>query len=88
MSTDVLLREHNEIEQSLPRNEFTPSHLTEVVEHFDQMNLHESLLRVIYDFGLERPTDVQQRALKPCISGSIATVSLKLKCFSINIHSS
>ncbi|CAM4847202.1 unnamed protein product, partial [Rotaria magnacalcarata] len=67
--TDILSREHNEIEESLSRDEFTLSRLTEVVEHFDQMNLHESLLRGIYGFGLEHPTDVQQYALKPCILG-------------------
>ncbi|CAM4840294.1 unnamed protein product [Rotaria magnacalcarata] len=33
------------------------------------MNLHESLLRGIYGFGLEYPTNVQQYALKPCILG-------------------
>ncbi|CAF2905510.1 unnamed protein product [Rotaria sp. Silwood2] len=33
------------------------------------MNLREPLLRAIYGYGLERPSDVQQRALKPCISG-------------------
>ncbi|CAF4183796.1 unnamed protein product [Adineta steineri] len=33
------------------------------------MNLRESLLRGIYAYGFERPTDIQQRALKPCISG-------------------
>ncbi|CAF3684496.1 unnamed protein product [Rotaria socialis] len=67
--TDVLSQEHNEIKESLSKDEFTLSRLTEVVEHFNQINLHESLLRGIYGFGLERPTDVQQRALKPCILG-------------------
>ncbi|CAF1180155.1 unnamed protein product [Adineta steineri] len=33
------------------------------------MNLRESLLRGIYAYGFERPTDIQQRTLKPCISG-------------------
>ncbi|CAF1336469.1 unnamed protein product [Rotaria sordida] len=33
------------------------------------MNLRELLLRGIYGYGLERPSDVQQRALSPCISG-------------------
>ncbi|CAF4311834.1 unnamed protein product, partial [Rotaria sordida] len=33
------------------------------------MNLREPLLRGIYGYGLERPSDVQQRALSPCISG-------------------
>ncbi|CAF0764413.1 unnamed protein product [Rotaria sordida] len=33
------------------------------------MNLREPLLHGIYGYGLERPTDVQQRALKACTSG-------------------
>ncbi|CAF0721706.1 unnamed protein product [Adineta steineri] len=39
------------------------------VEHFDQLNLRESLLRGIYNYGFERPAELQQRTLKPCISG-------------------
>jgi superfamily II DNA/RNA helicase len=78
-STDVLSRERNDIKPSLPRDETTLSRLTEVVEHFDQMNLREPLLRGIYGYDFERPSDVQQRALKPCISGSFSIISLKLK---------
>jgi len=78
-SRDVLSRERNEIKPSLPRDETTLSRLTEVIEHFDQMNLREPLLRGIYGYGFERPSDVQQRALKPCISGSFSIISIKLK---------
>ncbi|CAF4183568.1 unnamed protein product, partial [Adineta steineri] len=42
---------------------------TEVVEQFKQMNLREPLLRGIYGYGFERPSDIQQRAIKPCILG-------------------
>jgi translation initiation factor 4A len=42
---------------------------TETVEQFDQMYLHEPLLRGIYGYGLERPSAFQQRAIKPCILG-------------------
>ncbi|CAF4158394.1 unnamed protein product, partial [Adineta steineri] len=45
------------------------SYWTEVVEQFEQMNLREPLLRGIYGYGIERPSDVQQRAIKPCILG-------------------
>jgi translation initiation factor 4A len=41
-----------------------------VVEQFDQMNLREPLLRGIYGYGFERPSAIQQRAIKPCILGS------------------
>ncbi|CAF0997336.1 unnamed protein product [Adineta steineri] len=33
------------------------------------MDLCESLLRGISRYGTENPTDIQKRALKPCISG-------------------
>ncbi len=41
-----------------------------MVEQFDQMNLREPLLRGIYGYGFERPSAIQQRAIKPCILGS------------------
>ena len=47
------------------------SNWTEVVEQFDQMNLREPLLRGIYGYGFERPSAIQQRAIKPCILGSL-----------------
>jgi hypothetical protein len=80
-STDVLSQERDEIKPSLPRDEITLSCLTEAVEHFDQMNLRETLLRGIYGYGFEHPSEIQQRALKPCISGSFSVISLKLKLF-------
>ena len=40
-----------------------------MVENFDQMNLREPLLRGIYGYGFERPSAIQQRAIKPCILG-------------------
>ena len=75
----VLSAERNEVKASLPRDPTTLSRLTEVIEVFDQMNLREPLLRGIYGYGLERPADLQQRALKPCISGSFSYIFLKLK---------
>ncbi|CAF3868397.1 unnamed protein product [Rotaria sp. Silwood1] len=41
------------------------------------MNLREPLLRGIYDYGFERPVDVQQHALKPCISSYNAIVQVQ-----------
>ncbi len=35
------------------------------------MNLHEPLLRGIYGYGFERPSKIQQRAIKPCILGKL-----------------
>ena len=47
------------------------SNWTEVVEQFDQMNLREPLLRGIYGYGFERPSAIQQRAIKPCLLGTL-----------------
>ncbi|CAF3454452.1 unnamed protein product [Rotaria socialis] len=69
LKNDTNQRASRDVRPCLPRDETTLSRLTEVVEHFDQMNLREPLLRGIYSYGYERPADVQQRALKPCISG-------------------
>ena len=49
------------------------SNWTDLAESFDQMNLHEPLLRGIYSFGFERPSAIQQRAIKPCIMGESET---------------
>ena len=45
---------------------------TEIVEQFEQLHLREPLLRGIYGYGFERPSAIQQRAIKPCILGSFA----------------
>lgn len=45
------------------------SNWTEKVNEFDQMNLHEPLLRGIYGLGFERPSAIQQQAIKPAILG-------------------
>ncbi|CAF4111048.1 unnamed protein product, partial [Adineta steineri] len=45
------------------------SNWTEKVQDFDQMNLHEPLLRGIYGYGFERPSAIQQQAIRPCILG-------------------
>ena len=49
------------------------SNWTDLAESFDHMNLHEPLLRGIYNFGFERPSAIQQCAIKPCIMGELGT---------------
>jgi len=49
--------------------EFTQSRGIEVVHTFDEMGLREELLRGIYAYGFERPSAIQQRAIKPIIMG-------------------
>jgi len=39
----------------------------EVTTSFDDMDLKESLLRGIFAYGFEKPSAIQQRAIKPCI---------------------
>jgi len=41
----------------------------EVVESFDDMELDENILRGIYSYGFERPSAIQQRAVRPLIMG-------------------
>ena len=41
----------------------------QVVENFDSMGLKDELLRGVYAYGFERPSAVQQRAVKPITSG-------------------
>jgi len=41
----------------------------EVVESFDDLPLHESLLRGIYSYGFEKPSAIQARGIKPLLVG-------------------
>ena len=40
-----------------------------IVQSFDDMPLHQSLLRGIYSYGFEKPSAIQQRAIVPFIQG-------------------
>lgn len=46
------------------------SNWDESVETFDAMELPEELLRGIYSYGFEKPSAIQQRAIKPTMMGS------------------
>lgn len=41
----------------------------EIVSSFEDMNLKNDLLRGIFAYGFERPSAIQQRAIKPIIAG-------------------
>ena len=41
----------------------------EPVATFDEMGLKEDVLRGIYNYGFEKPSAIQQRALMPIIKG-------------------
>eukprot|EP00916_Digyalum_oweni_P008061 GHVL01013504.1.p1 GENE.GHVL01013504.1~~GHVL01013504.1.p1 ORF type:complete len:417 (+),score=52.83 GHVL01013504.1:75-1253(+) len=46
------------------------SNCDEVIDSFENMRLSESLLRGIYAYGFEKPSAIQQRAIKPILDGS------------------
>jgi translation initiation factor 4A len=61
-----------------PEGEAPPGGLTdadletnwdEAIETFDGMEIPEELLRGIYSYGFEKPSAIQQRAVKPCMLG-------------------
>ncbi|PRQ35971.1 putative RNA helicase [Rosa chinensis] len=49
--------------------EFVPSDDIKPIMSFDQMNLKDELLRGIYNYGFEKPSAIQQRAIRPIIEG-------------------
>jgi translation initiation factor 4A len=42
---------------------------SEVIDSFDALDLDENLLRGIYAYGFEKPSAIQQRAIKPVLLG-------------------
>ena len=48
---------------------FETSKGVKVVGSFDSMGLQEDLLRGIYEYGFDKPSAIQQRAVVPIISG-------------------
>lgn len=57
-----------ELDQTLT-NEDIDSNWNEVVDSFDDMELKEELLRGIFAYGFEKPSAIQQRAIKPVLLG-------------------
>jgi len=55
--------------EDLSQVEFETSDDVEVLPTFDQMRLGEDLVRGIYAYGFEKPTAIQQRAIKPITKG-------------------
>lgn len=50
-------------------DEFKSSEDTQVIQGFDAMGLRPELLSGIYAYGFEKPSAIQQRAIKPIIKG-------------------
>ncbi len=51
------------------KSDIMTSTQVEVIDNFDSMNLPENLLRGIYSYGFERPSAIQQKAIKPIVQG-------------------
>merc|ERR1712146_69552 len=49
--------------------DISESNWNEACSTFDEMNLKEDLLRGIYAYGFEKPSAIQQRAIKPTLLG-------------------
>jgi hypothetical protein len=67
------------------------SNWDETIESFDAMELPEELLRGIFSYGFEKPSAIQQRAIKPTIlakdliaQAQSGTVRIELCLFQID----
>lgn len=71
-----LLIKHEEIKQAESESPFE-TNWDESVENFEDLGLHEELLRGVYGYGFERPSPIQQKAILPILQGkdTIAQVS-------------
>jgi translation initiation factor 4A len=58
----------NESNQSTEENDII-TNWDENTPTFDAMDLKEELLRGIYAYGFEKPSAIQQRAIKPILLG-------------------
>jgi len=57
------------MDDELQKVEFETSEEVDVVPTFDSMGIREDLLRGIYAYGFEKPSAIQQRAIKQIIKG-------------------
>merc|ERR1712193_200413 len=62
-------RARKTIDDELQKVEFETSEEVDVVPTFDSMGIREDLLRGIYAYGFEKPSAIQQRAIKQIIKG-------------------
>lgn len=55
--------------EDLSNVEFETSEEVEVIEKFNNMALREELMRGIFAYGFEKPSAIQQRAIRPIMKG-------------------
>jgi len=58
-----------QLNDDLKNIEFETSEEVDVTPTFDSMGLREDLIRGIYAYGFEKPSAIQQRAIKPVVKG-------------------
>jgi translation initiation factor 4A len=51
------------------KNDEEGDHLSQPIESFEQLNVSEPLLRGIYSYGFEKPSPIQQSAIRPFLAG-------------------
>lgn len=56
-------------DEQLKHLEFETSEEVDVIPSFESMNFRDDLLRGIYAYGFERPSAIQQRAIKQIVKG-------------------
>jgi len=64
--TDQVVQASQE-DQDNKEDDFESSEWTEVCEKFEDMKLKDELLKGIYEFGYDKPSNIQQRGIVPCI---------------------
>lgn len=65
-------------EEDMTKVEFETSEEVDVTPTFDTMGLREDLLRSIYAYGFEKPSAIQQRAIKLIFKGRDVIARLSL----------
>jgi ATP-dependent RNA helicase len=53
----------------LQKVSFTSSEEVEVIKDFKDFGLHQDIIRGIFGYGFEKPSAIQQRAIKPIVRG-------------------
>jgi len=57
------------VQNEVDKNDISLSEKLKAISSFEEMGLKSELLRGIYAYGFERPSAIQQRAIKPIVRG-------------------
>lgn len=64
-----MVDKNENVQTEIKEEEVMESNWNEVVETFDELSLKPDLLRGIYGYGFDKPSNIQQRAILPIIKG-------------------